>query len=186
MSDAVEPTPSQDPSAPAAPLPSPDEVKARLKQRTAEVAEANEKKRNFLGLIRGAKLRVGVVEAEAEGLGLEALTAALGLTTANLMLMQIVNGTLPVKDAEQAAKVAKMALDIHRQMAMDEPADREELTPDERAKRRAATQVAVKELARQLVDRATAAETRDQGPSPSATPALAIVPSVPPVPAQEA
>lgn len=170
-----------------APLPTADYARARVKERTREVEEASEKRKNFLGLIRGSKLRVGVVQAETDGLGLEALTASLGLTVSSLMLMQIVNGALPVKDAEQAAKVAKLGLDIHRALAATEPEAMGDLTPEERTKRRAATESAIRDLAKNLMERANAEAARAADPaSPAPAPSLAIVPTPPPVRAQEA
>lgn len=188
MSSASE-SPTVDPQStvPAgAPLPTPAEARARVAQRTREVEQANEKRRAFLGLVRGSKLRVGVVQAEAEGFGLEALTASLGLTVSTLMLAEIVNGNLPVKDAEQAAKVAKLGLDIHRALAAVEESDKEAMTPDERERRRKATEAAIKDLAKNLTARAAEEAAKAAGPSAAPAPTLAIVPASPPVHAQEA
>lgn len=168
-----------------APLPTEAEVRARLQTRTAEAAEAAEKRKGFLGLVRGSKLRVGIVQAEADEYGLEALVASLGLTAASLMLAQIVNGNLVVKDAKMAADVAKISLEVHRAMAQTEQADLAELSPEERAKRRKVTESAIKELAKSLVERAQQEQAHVDAPSPATGASLAIVPPSPPVRAQE-
>lgn len=183
MSDASEVTEGE----PARPLPTAGEVKARLAQRTAEVERATEKRKAFLGLVRGSKLRVGVVQAESEGFGLEALVGELGLTVSFTMLAEILNGNLPVKDAESAAKVAKLGLEVHRALSMTEPEDNKELTPTERDQRRKTHLAAIRTLAEDLQKRVAADVERPAArPSPTGAPDLAIVPASPPVPAQEA
>ena len=62
-----------------------------------------------------------------------------------------------------------------------------DLTPEERSKRRAATESAIKDLAKGLMERANAEAARAAQPaSPGPAPRLGIGPSPPPVRAQEA
>lgn len=189
VSDASEsPQPVSPPSPLSdAPLPSASEVRARLTQRTEEIEQANAKRKAFLGLVRGSKLRVGVVEAEAEGFGLEAMLGKLGITAATLMLAEIVNGNLPVKDAKMAADVAKLGMEVHRAMTGTDAEDVKEMSPDQRERRRQALVAGAQTLAKDLAQRAKDAEAAAAGnPSPTGPASLAIVRPSPPVPAQEA
>jgi len=162
------------------------------------VEAAAQRRRQVVGLVKGSKLRVALLEselvdAEQVGLGLEALLSKLGLTAAAFALMEVVNGNLVYRDPKMAMEVAKIGLDVHRAMTMDEPADRDQLTPEEREKRRGELLAAVKTLGRRLEERAkeaaegvTEAEV-DAVPSLPERPALGIVTGTnPPVHAQEA
>lgn len=173
-------------------------MKKRLAEHTKRVEAAQERRRQVLGLVRGSKLRVALLEAElvdAEqvGLGLEALLSKLGLTAAAFAMMEVVNGNLVYRDPKMAMDVAKLGIEVHRAMAMDEAPDRANLTPDEREKRRAEHVAAIRSLTKRLEERAkeaaddlTVAEV-DAVPSPPAAPTLGIVTATnPPVHAQEA
>lgn len=168
-----------------------DELKAELKEHTERVRLAEERRRHVLGLMRGSKLRVGLLELETDGNGLAALLANLGISTAAFMLMEVINGNLPVKDARQAADIAKIALDIHRQMTGDEEGDLATLPPEKRAERRTVLVREAKSMIESWRERAEKAtdvtldEVAAVPPSPSAAPRLGIVSATPPVQAEE-
>jgi hypothetical protein len=178
------------------PLPTPAELKAKITEHTARVEEAAERRRKVLGLVRGAKLRVGLLEAETEGQGIEALVANLGLGVSAYMLMEIVNGNVVVKDAKMAADVAKIGLELHRALSVDEASDRANLTPAERDERRKTIVASIKTLHDDLQKRAAAATDITEAevdavpavaPSPPPRAKLGIVAAkTPPVQAQEA
>ena len=96
-------------------------------------------------MVAGAEARISTLKRE--------LIPLLGFGVAEVMLMQVLNGTLEVKDAKQAAEVAKIALELAR---TEQGESRENLgvalTADERAKREAriaamAAEVAAKNAA---------------------------------------
>ena len=175
------------------PLPEVEEVNRVAKETADRVAAAQTRKRQFVGAINGAKLRVGILEAElieaadgdAAGLSLAAMTAKLGLATADWAMIQVLNGTVEIKDAKQALDVAKVALDIHDRMAGETPEDLATLTPEQRDARHKALKASIASLT--LTLRRREAEAGDQLPDPNAPPpspvgpvGLATVPTQPP------
>lgn len=200
VSDAPEPASPALPGSDStgASLPSREELHAKMREHTKRIEEAKDRKRQVIGLVRGAKLRVGLLESEAEGQGLEALTANLGIAMADFAMMLVINGQVVVKDAKQAAEVAKIGLDIHRALTAQEAGDVAEMTPAQRDERRKNLVAGVMTLARELKERAEAigddvsaaevdavpAGKRSEG-SPSGTAPLAMVRALPPVQAEE-
>lgn len=170
-------------------MPATEEV-ARVAKETAErVAAAQMRKRQFVGAINGAKLRIGILEAELveaadgtdAGISLAAMTAKLGLATADWCMLQILNGNLEIKDAKQGADVAKIMLDIHDRMAGETPDDLASLTPEERDARHKALKAGIATLTLSLKRREAEAgdqlpDAADAAPSPVGPVALATVP----------
>lgn len=170
-------------------LPATEEVAKVAKETAERVAAAQMRKRAFLGAINGAKLRVGILEAElveaagddAAGISLAAMTAKLGLAAADFCMIQILNGNVELKDAKQAADVAKVMLDIHDRMAGETPDDLASLTPAERDARHKALKAGIATLTLSLKRRLAESgdqlpDAADATPSPVGPVALATVP----------
>jgi hypothetical protein len=163
-----------------------------MRQQTDRIKAAEERRKQVLGLVRGAKLRVGLLEAEAEGQGLEALTATLGIAMADYAMMAVINGNVPIKDAGQAAQIAKLGIEVHKLTSGTSDVDKAEMTPAERDEYRKNLVAAIRTLSSDLAARARAADDVTEAdvdavpPSPRLSPPLAIVGGPPPVPAQEA
>ena len=182
------------------PPPSRAELKEKLALEAARVAEAEERRRQVLGLIRGSKLRVGVLEGETQGQGLEALLANLGIAVADFALMHVLNGNVEIKTAKEALDVATLAYKLHQSAAGASETDLAALTPEQRAERRKVMIAGALQLKATLLERADEAVVRGDGslteaeldavPRRASTdtkaPGSTIQPLRPPVRAQEA
>lgn len=106
------------------------DVDARARE-TAEAADRRRKgaeaKRRFEATIAGAKSRAALLDRE--------LLGELSFSAALIAVMAIVNGTVEIKTAKEAAEVARALVDIGRLERGDPSAHSTQLSPEERAVR---------------------------------------------------